>query len=95
MDAYNDLLFNLTAAVLDMGKLFHVHLNDIRADTLADHYGIGLGFVDFPRVIGEMARQGYDGLLAMEIHRGPDGKVGSLTPQGFREATEYTLGVMS
>ena len=92
--AYNDLLFALTRAVLDMGKLFHVHLNDIGADTLADHYGIGLGFIDFPRVLGEMKGFGYDGLLAMEIHRGRDGKVGSLSFDGFREATEYVMGIV-
>ena len=92
-DAYNGLLFDLTCRVLDMGKLFHVHLNDIVADTLADHYGIGLGFIDFPRVLGEMARYGYEGLLAMEIHRGPDGQVGSLSPEGFHSAVAHVMAV--
>ncbi len=92
-DAYNELLFNLTREPLRMGKLYHVHLNDIRADTLADHYGIGLGFVDFPRIIGEMKRAGYAGLLAMEIHRGPSGEVGGLSPEGFRDAASYVRRV--
>lgn len=88
-DAYNGLLSGLACRLLAMGKLFHVHLNDIVAATLADHYGIGLGFVDFSRVLGEMQRRGYDGLLAMEIHRGPDGLVGSLAPEGFRQAAAH------
>ena len=94
VDAYNDVLFNLTRDVLALGKLFHVHLNDIRAETLADHYGIGLGFVDFERVLGAIQADGYEGMLVLEIHRGPAGEVGDITAEEFRAAVHHVLAIV-
>jgi len=96
VEVYNETLCGLTREIVAMGKLFHVHLNDIRirGDALPDHYGIGLGFVDFERVLGSVKESGYDGLLALEIHRGPGGEVGSITPDEFREAVDYVKQIV-
>ena len=93
-EAYNSMLFDLTREVVAMGKLFHLHLNDIVSATLADHYGIGLGFVDFGRVLRFVNENGYAGMLALEIHRGPGGAVGSITPDEFRDAVHYVLKIV-
>lgn len=96
VEVYNEILYDLTREIVAMGKLFHLHLNDIRirGDALPDHYGIGLGFVDFERVLGHVKDNEYDGLLALEIHRGPGGEIGSITPDEFREAVDYVVQIV-
>lgn len=92
--AYNDMLLDLTRAVMSLGKLFHMHLNDIGADTLADHYGMGLGFVDFERVLKAVMDDGYEGLLVLEIHRGAGGEAGGITEDEFRQAVRHVLDIV-
>lgn len=89
---YNDLVCEVARGLLERGKLGHVHLNDVRTD-LRDHYGMGLGFVDFPRLFEVLASGAYEGMLVLEIHRGDDGTTGGITEQEFREAVAYVRGL--
>jgi len=94
-EKYNDVLFSLARDLLALGKLSHVHLNDIVADTLKDHYGMGIGFVDFRHVLGLAQDGGYRGIYVLEIHRGPNGVRGSLTHDECREAVELIKGFVA
>ena len=85
---YNDLVCDVARGLLERGKLGHVHLNDVRRD-LRDHYGMGLGFIDFPRLFGILAAAGYDGMLVLEIHRGDGGTTGGISEEEFRAAVAY------
>ena len=87
--AYNDGMLSLAGQICDRAKLYHVHMNDIRAETLYDHYGMGLGFVDFPGFVSLVRQGGYEGAFAIEMHRGDADEVGSITAEEFQAAVEY------
>jgi sugar phosphate isomerase/epimerase len=62
---YNDLLMEI---VKSLGKkLYHVHINDVRASDWQDHHVPGTGIVDFSRFFRQLGASGYSGLLAAEI----------------------------
>jgi len=88
-ELYNNLLAQLLKELHAYGKLFHVHLNDVDPQTFGDHYGPGFGLVDFRRAFEPLCRSGYDGLLAIEMHRGSCAETGSLTPAEFECAVRY------
>lgn len=94
-EKYNELLFSLARDLLALGKLSHVHLNDIVAETMEDHYGMGIGFVDFRHVLGLAQDGGYRGIYVLEIHRGPSGVRGGLTHDECREAVELIKGIVA
>ncbi|MCC6345999.1 MAG: sugar phosphate isomerase/epimerase [Nitrospirales bacterium] len=52
------------------GKIFHVHLEDIKA---RKHYHLipGLGDIDFEALLGLLARHAYDGFLTVDLYTYP------------------------
>ncbi|NOZ24440.1 MAG: GNAT family N-acetyltransferase [Planctomycetes bacterium] len=87
---YNAMLHKTLDLFLAEKKVYHIHLNDIRAGKLWDHYGMGLGFVDFDGTIEKLLGSGYRGILAMEIHRGDGDEVSSITAEEIQAATDFT-----
>lgn len=66
---YNDLLMR---KVEGLGpKLFHFHVDDVRASDWREHRAIGRGIVDWRRLTGHLAARGYAGCFAMELEE-PD-----------------------
>ena len=63
--AYNDT----TLAIVDgLGpKVIHFHVHDIDPATWKEHFPIGTGLVDYPRLLGKLRQIGYTGLLVLEI----------------------------
>ena len=63
--AYNDV----THAIIDglREKIFHFHVHDIDPPTWKEHYPMGTGFVDYPRLIAKLKQIDYRGLLVLEI----------------------------
>jgi len=88
-EIYNEIVITCTRELLRRGKLFHVHLNDVRVKNLWDHYGMGLGFVDFPRFFRTLVEGGYEGMLAMEIHRGDSDETGCITMEEMQSAVNF------
>ncbi len=61
----NDLLFEIITALGP--KLFHMHIDEVRAADWREHFVPGHGIVDWPRLLDHLARTGYRGVLASEI----------------------------
>ncbi|MEW6355172.1 MAG: GNAT family N-acetyltransferase [Planctomycetota bacterium] len=89
-ERYNAILHKTLDLFLAERKVFHIHLNDIRPGKLWDHYGMGLGFVDFDGTIRKILAAGYRGILAMEIHRGDGNGVSSITDEEVQGAVDLT-----
>ena len=89
-DRYNAVLHKTVDLFLADRKVYHIHLNDIRAGKLWDHYGMGLGFVDFDGVFKKLLDSGYRGIFTMEIHRGIEDEVSSITADEVQQATDLT-----
>ena len=49
----------------------------------------GFGMVDFQRAFEPLCRSGYDGLLAIEMHRATQPGTGSITPGEFAGAVRH------
>jgi sugar phosphate isomerase/epimerase len=62
---YNDLLLEISKSLGP--KLYHVHINDVRASDWQDHHVPGTGIVDFVRFFRYLDSSGYAGLLTAEI----------------------------
>jgi len=97
---YNDLMLGCANDLLQMGKLWHVHLNDVRRKNFLDHYGMGMGFVDFESVFTLLRKYDYAGMLLLEVHRGDSDEVGSITREEIQAAVDFVKhasgdGVMS
>lgn len=61
----NDLLMEI---VTGLGtKLFHMHIDEVRAADWREHFVPGHGVVDWRRLLDHLARTGYRGVLASEI----------------------------
>lgn len=68
---YNDVLLEV---VKGLGpKLFHFHVNDVKASDWREHFVPGTGIVDWTRLLKHLANVGYRGLFAAEIlhYNGP------------------------
>lgn len=66
---YNDLLMQ---KVEGLGpKLFHFHVDDVRANDWRVHRTLGRGIVDWQRLLGHLSRVRYQGALAMELEEAP------------------------
>lgn len=48
-------------------RIWHVHMHDVRAADLADHRGVGRGFLNIEGIIERLARQRFDGVILFEI----------------------------
>ena len=48
-------------------RIVHVHMHDVRAADLADHRGIGRGFLDIDNIIAALHRVAFDGVILFEI----------------------------
>ncbi len=67
---YNDLLAAHLESLSE--KLYHMHLHDIRQEDFRDHRGVGRGFLDYPRLMGQILRLDYQGLLVFELEEPDD-----------------------
>lgn len=92
---YNALLHRAVDLFVAEKKTVHIHLNDIRAGKLWDHYGIGLGFVDFDGMMAKLIAGGYRGMWALEIHRGQPDEVSSLCDEEMRNAIAHTRALLA
>lgn len=63
--AYNDTTISIIEQLRD--KVFHLHVHDIDPKTWKEHRPLGIGFVDYPRLIATLRQIGYTGLLMLEI----------------------------
>ncbi|MFN7919692.1 MAG: sugar phosphate isomerase/epimerase [Bryobacteraceae bacterium] len=62
---YNDLLMR---KVEGLGpKLFHFHVDDVRASDWREHRALGQGIVDWTRLLRYLGDSGYQGVFAMEL----------------------------
>ncbi|HHT27707.1 MAG TPA: TIM barrel protein [Firmicutes bacterium] len=76
--AYNSLLQELTAALLQRDKLFHVHIHQQRVEALgddwtyspSDHFTLDKGFIAIPRFLQQLRHGGYGGIIICEVVRG-------------------------
>jgi sugar phosphate isomerase/epimerase len=50
-------------------RIVHVHVHDVRAADLADHRGLGRGFLDIEGIVAALDRVGFDDVLLFEIHQ--------------------------
>lgn len=50
-------------------RIVHVHVHDVRAADLADHRGLGNGFLDIENIVAALDRVGFDGVMLFEIHQ--------------------------
>jgi sugar phosphate isomerase/epimerase len=48
-------------------RIVHVHMHDVRAADLADHRGIGRGFLDIDNIIAALHQVAFDGVILFEI----------------------------
>lgn len=48
-------------------RIVHVHMHDVRAADLADHRGLGRGFLNIENIIAALDRVGFDGVILFEI----------------------------
>jgi sugar phosphate isomerase/epimerase len=48
-------------------KLYHLHIDDVRAVDWREHFLPGTGIIDWPRLFTKLSRARYDGLFAAEI----------------------------
>lgn len=62
---YNDMIVEFMTALGP--KLYHLHVDDVRAADWREHFVPGAGILDWPRLLGQLARMDYRGLLAAEI----------------------------
>lgn len=62
---HNDLLMEIVAGLGP--KLFHMHIDEVRAADWREHFVPGRGIVDWPRLLDHLARTGYAGVLVSEI----------------------------
>ncbi len=63
--AYNDTTISIIEQLRD--KVYHLHVHDIEPTTWKEHQPLGLGFVDYPRLIRVLREVRYNGLLILEI----------------------------
>jgi sugar phosphate isomerase/epimerase len=69
MKRYNDVLLEV---VKGLGpKLFHFHVDDVKATTWREHRSLGTGIVDWRRLLGFLSDTGYTGLFALELEETP------------------------
>jgi sugar phosphate isomerase/epimerase len=62
---YNDLIVEF---ITGLGpKLFHLHVDDVRAVDWREHFVPGTGILDWPRIFRELSALRYQGLLVAEI----------------------------
>ena len=62
---YNDLIAEF---IEQLGpKLYHLHIDDVRAADWREHFVPGAGILDWPRLFTQLSRMGYQGLLVAEI----------------------------
>lgn len=63
--AYNDRLNEL---VEKLGpRLFHLHLDDVRRADWREHFALGTGIIDWPRLFGSLTAVKYSDLLVLEL----------------------------
>jgi sugar phosphate isomerase/epimerase len=48
-------------------RIVHVHMHDVRAADLADHQGLGRGFLQFDGILAALNRVKFDGVILFEI----------------------------
>jgi sugar phosphate isomerase/epimerase len=84
--AYNDTTNEIIDALGE--KVFHLHVHDIDPATWAEHKPIGTGFVDYPRLIANLRRIGYRGLLMLEIG-GPESEIEALLADSKRKLEAF------
>jgi len=66
---YNDVLMR---KVEGLGpKLFHFHVDDVRATDWREHRTLGRGIVDWQRLLRHLENVGYRGSFAMELEESP------------------------
>jgi len=70
---YNTAMLDLAMKLGDMQKLWHLHLNERRKDSLGDHFPIGTGFIDFPSLFTYLKQIQYQGSLVLELNQEVDG----------------------
>lgn len=47
--------------------IVHVHMHDVRASDLADHRGVGRGFLNIEQVVAALHQVAFDGVILFEI----------------------------
>ncbi len=62
---YNDLVAEFVAGLGP--KLFHLHIDDLRAVDWREHFLPGEGIIDWPRLFTQLTQMDYRGVLAAEI----------------------------
>ena len=67
--AYNDVNIELVRQLGE--KLIHLHIHDIDPATWQEHKPMETGFVDYPRLLSELAKVNYKGLFIFEIGGDP------------------------
>ncbi|HIE27167.1 TPA: sugar phosphate isomerase/epimerase [Candidatus Poribacteria bacterium] len=62
---YNENLIELTSQL--GGKVYHLHLHDVRASDWRDHRQVGTGIIDFRRLFSVLDSFNYTGLMTFEL----------------------------
>ncbi len=86
MKRYNDLIADF---VTGLGpKLFHLHIDDVRAVDWREHFLPGEGIINWPRLFTQLSQANYHGLFVAEIlyYRGA-ADTGPLHKSVFSEKT--------
>lgn len=84
-EAYNALLREHLRSLGE--RIYHLHLHDVRASGLRDHWECGSGIIDYEALFALLLAQGYDGLVIFELQEPDD--IAAL--EGSRDRTKAAL----
>lgn len=88
----NDLMLEIVAALGP--KLFHLHVDDVRAPDWREHFVPGRGIVDWPRLMAHLAHTGYRGVMVAEIlYYEGDADTGRMLTRAFTTRTREGAAV--
>ncbi len=68
-EAYNDLLRHHVKSL--EGRIWHVHLHDVKAEGVRDHRECGTGIIDYEAFLALLLAQDYSGMVMFELEESP------------------------